>query len=103
MNNKEYISATLSRFNIGDTEIDLILLNQGIDAQENVNIGLAKMAMFKEMSLLIPIADLKEGGFSITWNIEAIKLWYSLLAKELGREDILNQSNDSVADFSFMM
>lgn len=103
MTNKEYISVTLSRFNVSDSEIGLILLNQGLNADQEVDVEVAKMAMFKEIPIFLPMSDLKEGGMSITWNIEALKLWYSLLAKQLNQEDVLNQSNDSVDDYSFMM
>ncbi|TDX83986.1 DUF6706 family protein [Epilithonimonas xixisoli] len=103
MTNKEYFTATLSRFNVSETEIDLILINQGLNAGSDVDVAVAKLAMFKEIPMFIPIADEKEGGRSITWNIEAIKMWYSLLAKELNQDDLLNVSDDEVSDYSFMM
>lgn len=103
MTNKEYISVNLSRFNVSDSEVDLIIVNQNLDPNAEVDVNIAKKAMFTEIPVFIPLADLKEGGLSITWNIEAIKIWYSALAKQLGMENILNPDNDSVEDYSFMM
>lgn len=103
MTNKEYISATLSRFNISDSDIDLILVNQGLNPDDQAEVQVLKMAIFKEITLFLPLANISEGGMSISWNIEALKTWYSLLAKELGEEDLLNPDNYSVEDVSYLM
>lgn len=103
MTNKEYITATLSRFNVSESDIDLILVNQGLNADDEADVQILKIAMFKEIPLFMPLANISEGGMSISWNIEALKSWYSLLANQLGEEDLLNPDNYSVEDVSYLM
>lgn len=104
MTNKEYITATLSRFNISESEIDLIMLNQNVIAPDEVDVEAARLAMFREIPLFIPLANISEGEMSVSWNIAAIKIWYSLLAQQLGEPDLLKEpANDSVEDVSYLM
>lgn len=103
MTNKEYITATLSRFNVSESEIDLILVNQNMIADE-IDVDAARLAMFREIPLFMPLANVSEGEMSISWNLAAIKIWYSLLAQQLGEPDLLKeQTNDSVEDVSYLM
>lgn len=101
MNYKEYLTATLSRFNLSDADIDLIIINQGLEGGE-LDVKTAKMAIFKEFSLILPLANISEGGFSISWNIDALKMWYSQLANELEEVDLLNVKSDTVQDMSYL-
>lgn len=101
MNYKEYLTATLSRFNLSDADIDLIIINQGLEGDE-LDVKTAKMAIFKEFSLILPLANISEGGLSISWNIDALKMWYSQLANELGEVDLLNVKSDTVQDMSYL-
>ena len=101
MNYKEYLTATLSRFNLSDADIDLIIINQGLEGGE-LDVKTAKMAIFKEFSLILPLANISEGGLSISWNIDALKMWYSQLANELGEVDLLNVKSDTVQDMSYL-
>jgi hypothetical protein len=41
------------------------------------------------MSEILPVANISEGGFSLSWNMDALKMWYNALCKELGKENIL--------------
>lgn len=101
MTYKEYLTATLSRFNLSDADIDLIIINQGLEGGE-LDVKTAKMAIFKEFSLILPLANISEGGFSISWNIDALKMWYSQLANELEEVDLLNVKSDTVQDMSYL-
>lgn len=104
---KEYITTTLSKFQISEGEIDVILLNQNLDGGETITASGIKdveTAIYNEFSSLIPVMDISEGGLSIKWNIPALMMWYSLLAKKLGKEDVLaslNATDDSVNNASF--
>src|SRR5690606_14695176 len=89
---KEYLTATLSKFQISETEIDLLMLNQGL-TEGPINITEVKTAIYNEFSSLIPLMDVSEGTMSIKWNMPALWTWYSLLAKELGKEDVLASLN----------
>ena len=101
---KEYLTASLSKFDLSESDIDLIMINQNL-LNDEVDVKLAKTAMYNEFSSLIPLMDLSEGTMSIRWNFSAIKLWYSLLAKELGKEDVLSSLEDKsveVTDRSYL-
>lgn len=87
MTAKEYLTNTLSKFGVDESTIDLIIINQGIDADKEISstdVKGLKMAMFREFSQLIPLANVTEGGYSISWNWEALRSWYSSLADDLG-------------------
>lgn len=102
MTNKEYLTATLSRFGLTETDVNLIILNQDINEVGNVSVPEMKAALYSEFTSIIPLADVSEGGYSIKWNMEAIKLWYSQLANELGRDNILDGlSADEINDASW--
>lgn len=88
---REYLSAMLSKFMLGQKDIDLIILNQGLKGDEEVKDTKAlKTAVYREMSMILPAANVSEGQFSVSWNLEALRLWYSSLCRELGQEDLLN-------------
>jgi hypothetical protein len=87
MNYKEWITATVQRFTIGTADIELILFNQRElipDEEEYADITIAKTALCREFANLIPLANMSEGGYSITWNWKAIKFWYKQACSELG-------------------
>lgn len=88
MTYKEWMTATGSRFNVSEADIELILVNQGIEPEEQVDVVKAKTAMCKEFAMVIPMANVTEGGYSVSWNMEALKLWYKQTASELGLTDV---------------
>lgn len=102
MTNGEYLQRLLSRFGLAEPDVEMILLNQGVSPEEPVNIPAMKAALYKEFTSILPLANVSEGGYSITWNMEAVKLWYSQLARELGQENILESTNqDEINDASW--
>lgn len=91
-----------SRFNASEQDAVLILVNQqGIIPypDDDVNITTAKRALCNELASIIPMASsVSEGGYSVTWNMEAVKMYYSALCEELGIASVLkprirNRSN----------
>lgn len=87
MTYKEWITKTGAKFNLSADDVDLILCNQAdliTNPDETVNVKTAKTALCKEFAQLIPLADIGEGGYSLSWNIEAIKLWYKTACAEVG-------------------
>lgn len=104
MNVREYLTATLSKFQLSPSDIDLIMINQGLTEEEPVDVMTVKTAIYNEFSALIPVMDISEGSMSIKWNMAGLSAWYSLLAKELGKEDVLaslNAPDNSVNNASF--
>lgn len=87
MTYKEWFTATCSQFGLDATQIDVILLNQGITGTATVDVKAAKTALCKEFTMLIPIANVSEGGYSQSFNLEAVKLWYNMTCKELGLKE----------------
>lgn len=105
MNVREYLTATLSKFQLSPSDIDLIMINQGLTEEEPVDVMTVKTAIYNEFSALIPVMDISEGSMSIKWNMAGLRAWYSLLAKELGKEDVLaslNAPDNSVNNASFL-
>lgn len=91
MTYEEYITKTVAKFQIGADEVDLILANQAElipNKAAPVDVKTAKLALCKEFATILPLANISEGGYSITWNYDAIKLWYSMTCKELGIKDV---------------
>lgn len=99
MTYREYITKTLNKFFLSPDDIDILMLNQGIEADADVNVLIAKMAIYKEFSMVLPMANINEGGTSVTWISENVKVWYSLLASELGMPDLL-KGDDLIRDYS---
>lgn len=98
---KEWITKTAAKFQITPDDVELILCNQSKlipypDA--NVDVITAKKALCLEFSTLIPLANISEGGYSVSWNWEAIKFWYNGTCAEVGlvpvgKPKIRNKSN----------
>ena len=92
----EYISQKFQTFGIQLSEADLleISLSSGISGEDEMspsNIGLVSVAMAKFIpSLLLRATSISENGFSMSWNIEGIKQYYSFLCKQYGLKDELS-------------
>lgn len=101
MTYKEVITTTVKRFGITGEDVELILANQVAlipDANAEADPTTAKRALVKEFATMIPLANVSEGGYSVTWNWEAIKMWYNLTCGELGitpanKPKVRNRSN----------
>ena len=89
--NNEYFLAVLSRFNVTQTDIDVMLLEAGITGSASVDEKKKKNAIYKGFTLMLPLANVSEGGYSVSWNMEAVKLYYNQLCKELGESNVLQQ------------
>lgn len=98
MTNREWFGTTCGRFGMNDAEIDVLMVNQGINPDEEVDPKSAKRALCNEFATIIPMANVSEGGFSASYNLEAIKMWYKVACEELGiknrfRPALRNRSN----------
>lgn len=91
MTYREWMSLTCSRFNLTEDEVSLILVNQEQligNPDYDVDVAKAKRALFNEFTNVLPMANVSEGGYSLSWNLDAIKLWYKQTSSELGLPDI---------------
>lgn len=87
MTYKEWFSRTVSRFGVESGDVDLMLANQQDaipDPDAEVDTTTAKRALCKEFGSIIPLANVSEGGYSVSWNWESIKFWYNQTCSELG-------------------
>lgn len=92
----EYISQKFQTFGIQLSEAELldICLNSKIseedemneDCQTRVSVAIAKFVP----SLLLRATSISESGFSMSWNIQGIKDYYSFLCKQYGLKDELS-------------
>lgn len=88
MTNREYITKSLSRIDVSNDEVDLIIVENGLVSEFDVNIKECKQAICKSLGAWIPMySSMSEGGVSKSWNMEAVKLYYSNLCNELGLTD----------------
>lgn len=47
-------------------------------------------------TLLLRATSINESGFSMSWNIDGIKEYYSLMCKQLGLADELNDNKPKI-------
>lgn len=101
MTYKEWITRTTAKFLVEPGDVELILCNHADiipNPDGEVDVKIAKTALCMEFGTLIPLANIGEGGYSISWNWEAIKFWYNSVCSELGivpagQPKIRNRSN----------
>ena len=84
----EYISQKFQTFGIQLSEADLLDMclaskisgedEMSEDCQTRVSVAIAKFIP----SLLLRATSISESGFSMSWNIEGIKQYYSFLCKQ---------------------
>ena len=91
MTNKEYLTISLNGLNISEDDIDIILLKGGLDADDKADVKVCDVAVYNRMSVILKgmLQNVSEGGYSISWNMEAVKLYYTALCNELGKENVL--------------
>lgn len=99
---KEYISSKFQSFGIQVSEADLldISLNAKKELSDEVNrdvIDAISVAMARFIPpLLLRATSISESGFSMSWNIQGIKDYYSLLCKQYGLKDELNDNKPKI-------
>ena len=91
MTNKEYLTKLLTGLSVSEDDIDIIILKSGLDADAVADIQNADKAVYNRMSVILKgvMQNISEGGYSISWNMEAVKLFYNSLCNELGLENVL--------------
>ena len=102
MNIKDYISSKFQFFGIQVSEADLLdmSLNARVNIEDDVdadvidNISVA-IAQFIPSLLLRP-TSINESGFSMSWNTQGVKDYYSLLCKKYGLKDELNDNKPKI-------
>ncbi len=99
---RKYISDKFQSFGIQVSEADLLdmSLNARVNIEDDVdtdvidNISVA-IARFIPSLLLRP-TSINESGFSMSWNTQGVKDYYSLLCKKYGLKDELNDNKPKI-------
>jgi hypothetical protein len=91
MTNKEYLTKSLNGLNVTEDDIDIILVKSGLDGGADVDINGCDNAAYKRFSIILKgtLQNVTEGGFSVSWNMDAVKMYYNSLCNELGKENVL--------------
>lgn len=95
----DYISQKFQTFGINLSEADLLEISlssmiSGEDEIDPSNIGLISVAMAEFIpSLLLRATSISENGFSMSWNTQGLKEYYSFLCKKYGLEDKLSDKS----------
>ena len=88
----DYIKQKFQSFGIQLSEADLLDISTNLEDEvtdenkEIVNYNIVKFIP----NLLLRATSISESGFSMSWNIQAIKDYYSMKCKEYGLKDILS-------------
>lgn len=102
MNIKEYISSKFQSFGIQVSEADLLdmSLNAKVAIDDDVmsdNVDSVSVAIARFIpSLLLRPTSINESGFSMSWNTQGVKDYYSLLCKKYGLKDELNDNKPKI-------
>ena len=102
MNIKDYISSKFQSFGIQVSEADLLDMSLnarvnieddvGADIIDNISVAIARFIP----SLLLRPSSINESGFSMSWNTQGVKDYYSLLCKKYGLKDELNDNKPKI-------
>jgi hypothetical protein len=85
--NREYLSTLLNRFGLTSDDIELIMVENPV-LEGNLDVKACKEAMYKSFSAVLN-GNISESGFSVTWDIERLKLWYNSLCIEIGKPNAI--------------
>lgn len=102
MSIKEYISDKFQSFGIQVSEADLLdmSLNARVNIEDDVisdNIDSISVAIAHFIpSLLLRPTSINESGFSMSWNTQGVKDYYSILCKKYGLKDELNDKKPKI-------
>lgn len=90
--NKDYLTKALGNLNVSEDDIDVILLKAGMDADAPADVAKCDLATYNRFSVVLSTMtqNVSEGGYSLSWNMDAVKLWYNSLCRELGKENVLD-------------
>lgn len=99
---REYISSKFQSFGIQVSEADLLdmSLNAKVAIDDDVmsdNVDSISVAIARFIpSLLLRPTSINESGFSMSWNTQGVKDYYSLLCKKYGLKDELNDNKPKI-------
>lgn len=89
--NKEYLTKSLDGLDLSEDDVDIILLKASLNGTDPVNVTACDTAVYNRMSIVLKatMQNVSQGGYSISWNMDAVKMFYNALCSELGKENVL--------------
>lgn len=93
MTNKQYLEDLLEGLGVTQGGMNIMLLKAGLNPSADADTGACDLAVYNRMSIVLKgaVKNIQEGGWSESWNMEAVKMFYRSLCVELGREDVLSE------------
>lgn len=91
MTNREYLETTLSGFGLSSKDIELMALKASLELDQKASAQDCDLAIYNHISVVLKstLQNVSEGGYSISWNMEAVKMYYHSLCEEIGKPNIL--------------
>ena len=93
MSNKEFVLSVFDKNTPSNLVVENILSRTGLDGEEpfaEENRARLEVACAKQIPWMIQNpSSVSESGFSMSWNIQGIKDYYSFLCKRYGLKDEL--------------
>lgn len=88
---KEYIRQRFGAFGIQLSDADLVSISMEQGEVTQDNISKIEVAIVRYIpNLLLRPNSISESGFSMSWDKQGMKDFYSIKCKEYGLEDLLN-------------
>lgn len=100
--NLEYLTKSLSSLQLSQDDIDVILVKAGLEAEADLDINACDLAMYNRFSIVLKAAthNVSESSYSVSWNVEGVKLFYAALCAELNKENVLKEREPVIQDRS---
>ena len=91
MSYKEWFERMCSRFGISAEDAEFFLASNPDmipDPEAEADSKVAMRVLYDEFEMLMPLASsVSEGGYTVSWNWNAIKAWRTAVARKLGLND----------------
>lgn len=81
--NREYLAATLNRFGLTSDDVELLMAEYP-ELEGALNVKACKLAMYNSFSTILT-GNISEGGYSLSWDTEKLKMFYQSLCRELNK------------------
>lgn len=100
---REYIQAIVGKFSVGEEVVDVIMLDNGFGDADMTSddTAMVKRALVNEFYNILQVSKVTEGGYGMSYDLEAMKLWYTTMCKELGIKDKLSPRVKSMGGVSW--
>jgi len=71
--------------------MDIILLKASLNGAAPVDVRACDTAVYHRMSVVLKatMQNVSQGGYSVSWNMDAVRLFYGALCRELDKENVL--------------